>query len=314
MATSLKTRKGVLTRHTNTLSQFLTQYAHFGDDAVVTDQTSSGELLNQIQMVEIQIRTTRNAFEKALYAFTETVDSLENPLTEEEEKIISEYINKSQEIISETENLLTKMEVNKQCLSFHGRIHSQVTRTTPENTLGGNLMARAELPKIPIPEFSGKTWQWDNFWELFNATVHSLSISDLQKFNYLLRALKGEARESVVRFQVTSSNYSLAISHLQQKDGNVQTIVTSLHKQLEQWSARSSALKDQRKLLDQLCIITTQLEKKGEPLDSPWLLSKILYRFTETIQRGILREKVSPPPGESWTFKKLMTTLDVVIK
>ncbi|VDL64547.1 unnamed protein product [Nippostrongylus brasiliensis] len=73
-------------------------------------------------------------------------------------------------------------------------------------------------------------------------------------------------------------------------------------------------LKDQRALYDQLSVITAQLESKGENLDSPWLLSKILSKFKETIQRRVLREKVSLPPTETWTRYKLMTTLDNVIK
>ncbi|KAK6018866.1 zinc knuckle, partial [Ostertagia ostertagi] len=83
---------------------------------------------------------------------------------------------------------------------------------------------------------------------------------------------------------------------------------------LEHWTSKTTHLKDQRKLHDQLSAITTQLVSKGESLDSPWLLSKILSKFTENIQRNTLKEKVSLPPHERWTLTKLMTTLDVVIK
>ncbi|VDO49312.1 unnamed protein product [Haemonchus placei] len=150
--------------------------------------------------------------------------------------------------------------------------------------------------------------------ELFNATTHSLPISNLQKFNYLLKSLKGDPRDSISRFQISSTNYSMAVAHLKEKYGNAQNIVTNLHQQLGNWSARSSQLKDQRKLFEQLSAITTQLESKGENLGSPWLLSKLLCKFTEAIQRRTPREKVSLPQQEAWTLKKLMTTLDKVIK
>ncbi|KAK6033659.1 hypothetical protein OSTOST_00082 [Ostertagia ostertagi] len=75
-----------------------------------------------------------------------------------------------------------------------------------------------------------------------------------------------------------------------------------------------SSNQDQRKLFDQLLATTTQLESKGENLESPWLLSKLLSKFSEGIQRRTLREKVSLPNGETWTMKKLMTVLDKVIK
>lgn len=138
--------------------------------------------------------------------------------------------------------------------------------------------------------------------------------SDLQKFNYLLMALRGEARECVSRFQVTSANYSTAVNYFREKYGNVQNIITNLHRQLEKWSARSTQLKDQRRLYDQLLTITMQLESRGENLESLWLLSKILCKFSEEIQRRTLKEKVTLPDQESWTLKKLMNTLDVVIR
>ncbi|VDL79059.1 unnamed protein product, partial [Nippostrongylus brasiliensis] len=58
-------------------------------------------------------------------------------------------------------------------------------------------MTRATLPPIPIPSFAGDIWEWDNFWALFNANVHSQPIPNLLKFNHLLNALKGEPRRAV---------------------------------------------------------------------------------------------------------------------
>ncbi|KAK6762038.1 hypothetical protein RB195_022942 [Necator americanus] len=220
------------------------------------------------------------------------MDKVSEPLTKEEEDKVSEYINNAEELIASTTDLLLELEMARASQAPHSptsptHIGSHPSPEVPAATI--------ELPRIPIPEFYGKSWQWDSFWELFNAAVHSLPLSNLQKFNYLLRALKGEARESETRFQITSENYLLAVQHLKERYSNVQNIMTGLHRQLEQWSARSPQLRDQRKLYNQLSAITTQLESKGEPLDSPWPLSKLLSKFTERIQRSTLKEKVSLP-------------------
>ncbi|RCN38545.1 hypothetical protein ANCCAN_15531 [Ancylostoma caninum] len=270
-------------------------------------------MLNEIQKAVMEIKSLRDTFERALFAFTEAVDNLKEPLSEEEEAKVSEYIMGAQELISQTASLLVKLEINKEQLASHRCVQTGLTETVHPST-NGNTVARIELPKLPIPEFSGKFWQWDSFWELFNATVHSLPLSDLQKFNYLLRALKGKARESIARFQVTSANYNLAVAHLKEGYGNAQNIITGLHRQLEYWTTRSTQLRDQRKLYDQISAISAQLESKGESLDSPWLLSKILSKFSEPIQRSTLKKEVSLPPNEMWTLQKLMTTLDFVIK
>ncbi|KAK6030136.1 peptidase family A16 [Ostertagia ostertagi] len=271
------------------------------DDAYLRDR------MVQICNAEAEIKTRQNLFEKALYNFSEAVDKLKNPLTEEE------HITRAQEIIAQTEELLIKLGIKKQQLSSTlERTHFGKLGSPPGNSI--SPVIGIELPQLPLPKFSGKVWQWDSFWELFNGTVHTLPISNLQKFNYLRESLKGEARDSISRFQVTSANYNLAVAHLKEKYGNVQNIVTNLHQQLEQWSARSSYLKDQRKLFDQLSAITAQLESKGGNLESPWLLSKLLCKFTVTIQRRTLRGKIFLLQQETWTLKKRVTTLDKVIK
>ncbi|KAK6754263.1 hypothetical protein RB195_013328 [Necator americanus] len=243
MATSLKTRKGVLSRHSNSLSQALARHATLGEGVGLEDQGAYRTILNEIQKAEMEIKSLQDIFDRALFAFTKTVDNLKEPLTEEEEAKVSEYISGAHELISQSTSLLIKLEINKEQLTFNTRTQAGLMGNEHPNE---NTVARIELPKLPIPEFSGKFWQWDSFWELFNATVHSLPLSDLQKFNYLLRALKGEARESIARFQVTSANYNLAIAHLKKRYGNAQNIVTGLHRQLEYWSTRSTQLRDQR--------------------------------------------------------------------
>ncbi|KAK6030329.1 hypothetical protein OSTOST_03544, partial [Ostertagia ostertagi] len=183
MATSLKARKGVLTRHSNNLSRSLDRYSTLGDEANLEDRETCRAVLAEIQIAEVEIKALQGTFENALFAFTDAIDNLKDPLTEDEEGKVSEYIDNAQDLIDKSASLL-----------------------------------------------------------------------------------------------------------------------------LEHWTSKTTHLKDQRKLHDQLSAITTQLVSKGESLDSPWLLSKILSKFTENIQRNTLKEKVSLPPHERWTLTKLMTT------
>uniref|UniRef100_A0A7I4YWZ2 DUF1758 domain-containing protein n=1 Tax=Haemonchus contortus TaxID=6289 RepID=A0A7I4YWZ2_HAECO len=261
--------------------------------------------LSDISTAETKIKKMAAAFEAALYAFTDSVDHLETPLNQDEEQKVSEHIEKAQELISRTEETLLDLLGRKQEILF-AREH----RESPEVTAPAT---KFELPRIAVPEFTGKAWQWDNFWELYNSTVHSQPLSDLQKFNYLLRSLKEDARESIARYQVTSANYGLAIDHLKSKYGRTSEIVTDLHRKLEKWTARSEKLKDQRKLLEQLMAITSQLTSKGQNLDNPWLISKVLSKFSENIQRQVLKEKVSIPE-EEWTMGRQLRCLDEIIR
>uniref|UniRef100_A0A8L8K713 DUF5641 domain-containing protein n=1 Tax=Heligmosomoides polygyrus TaxID=6339 RepID=A0A8L8K713_HELPZ len=138
-------------------------------------------------------------------------------LSEDEDTKVSEHIDNALSLISRTEEFLSNLAERKEQIP--------TARGTEGLTEYRMPIAKFELPQIPIPEFSGKCWEWDNFWELFNSTVHSQPLSNLQKFNYLRRCLKGEALESISRFQVSSSNYELAIERLTEKYGRSSEIV-----------------------------------------------------------------------------------------
>ncbi|KAK6763439.1 hypothetical protein RB195_023948 [Necator americanus] len=152
---------------------------------------------------------------------------------------------------------------------------------------------RIELPTLPIPIFRGNIWEWDNFWELFNTNVHSQDLPELFKFNYLLNALKGEALESVKKFQINKENYSKALEFLHHKYGNAEELVNRLINKLENCSLRSPSLRDKRTLFEQLQVIVTQLRQKGEYVDSRLLLKQVLSKFPDSIQRKVLLKKQS---------------------
>uniref|UniRef100_A0A7I4Y5H2 Peptidase A2 domain-containing protein n=1 Tax=Haemonchus contortus TaxID=6289 RepID=A0A7I4Y5H2_HAECO len=271
--------------------------------------------MSKLNSAQVHLRTVQTSLERALYAFTEAVDNLERPLNDEERARVEEHIEKASLLLSESEELMAQLEVRKQETSSRITTYSEeganTEGVTPSYRYPGG---RVELPRLPIPEFSGKSWQWDNFWELFNATVHSLPISNLQKFNYLLKALKGDARQSAERYQVTSENYPLVLEHLQKRYGTVSSIVSGLHERLEKWAAQSADLKDQMKLFDKISSLTQQLESKGENLDSLWLLSKILSKFRNDIRRRVLEKKVALPAEKIWTLREQMNTIESVLR
>ena len=78
-----------------------------------------------------------------------------------------------------------------------------------------NLNTRCKMPDIKIPEFHGDPKTWNNFWDTFNALVHSKSdIPPVVKFTYLKDALHGIAKESIGGFQLKEADYMDAIQTL----------------------------------------------------------------------------------------------------
>ncbi|KZR95483.1 Uncharacterized protein APZ42_010778, partial [Daphnia magna] len=62
------------------------------------------------------------------------------------------------------------------------------------------------LPQRQIKHFKGDILEWTSFWESFNASIHSSTMSDVQKFDYLKEYLKGEAYLCVENLELTAAN------------------------------------------------------------------------------------------------------------
>ncbi|XP_014288249.1 uncharacterized protein [Halyomorpha halys] len=70
---------------------------------------------------------------------------------------------------------------------------------------------KPQLPRIPIPTFCGDILKWSHFYDTFTSLVHDEpALSNIEKFHYLIGALKGEAAAIISRFPVEANSYELA--------------------------------------------------------------------------------------------------------
>ncbi|XP_057381572.1 uncharacterized protein LOC130704107 [Daphnia carinata] len=76
------------------------------------------------------------------------------------------------------------------------------------------IQQATRLPQRQIKHFKGDILEWTSFWESFNASIHSSTMSDVQKFDYLKEYLKGEAYLCVENLELTAANYNIAIAEL----------------------------------------------------------------------------------------------------
>ncbi|KAK6033314.1 hypothetical protein OSTOST_00487, partial [Ostertagia ostertagi] len=161
---------------------------------------------------------------------------------------------------------------------------------------------------------SGKIWEFQNFWALFVANVHNQPLTKLHKFNYLLNALRGEARETVRRYPVTEDNHDHAVRLLCAKYGDDTKFIACLQSRLENAEAEKLTIPAQRRLLEFLIPIVTQPMEKGVPLDGSFLVQKILSKFSVDLQRKVLRLRMNPCLGESaWFMQDTLADLDEII-
>ncbi|XP_037961189.1 uncharacterized protein LOC119690240 [Teleopsis dalmanni] len=88
----------------------------------------------------------------------------------------------------------------------------------------GNItihQSTSKLPPLQLPSFNGKYSEFKNFITTFTQIIDREStLSNLEKFNYLLTCLHGPSLETVNAFQVTNENYSKALNRLKDRYDN----------------------------------------------------------------------------------------------
>ncbi|EPB71848.1 hypothetical protein ANCCEY_09071 [Ancylostoma ceylanicum] len=172
----------------------------------------------------------------------------------------------------------------------------QNRRTQEEQTeqASRQLQRRSEQPQTGyplLPSLQGKPG--DN--------IHDQPISNIAKFNYLLKAVSGEIQETMTRFQISETGYEEAITWLQSRFGREDVIVEQLYAKLEKLQAEGQTTTDQRKLLDQVATTMTQLASKGQDVNHMQVLNQVFRKFGEQVQIKALKRRIKLPSASMWT-------------
>ncbi|KAK6023930.1 zinc knuckle [Ostertagia ostertagi] len=111
---------------------------------------------------------------------------------------------------------------------------------------------------------------------------------------------------------ITAENYDLAVNLLQCRYGNEGAIIGHLLTALQSIRQPSPRLSDQRRILEKVTPLVSQLRQKGECVDTQHMKRTILGKFSEKIQRSVLkqlRHQGSDSNEQSWTTQQLLRCL-----
>lgn len=122
------------------------------------------------------------------------------------------------------------------------------------------------LPRIDIPKFDGVISQWPRFFDLFRTLIHENdSLSNIERFQYLIASLTKEPALIVQNLPITSENYSIAYDSLISRYQNKRILFTNywlaLHNAPKLTSDSSS---DLRNLLSIFSENVSALDQGGE--------------------------------------------------
>ncbi|RLU26233.1 hypothetical protein DMN91_000026 [Ooceraea biroi] len=81
-----------------------------------------------------------------------------------------------------------------------------------------NTDARVKLPTIKLPRFDGKIEEWKYFADSFRSIIHNKPhLSNIEKFQYLISSISGDAAKIIESIELTEQNYTTAWELLQQR-------------------------------------------------------------------------------------------------
>ena len=240
--------------------------------------------------------------------------------------IVTRYINMAEESMrhAEIDKLQHLRETLKEKYSYLGQLNESIHEIIEENDLTGDMnksieynvrindvlkrvdlylkkndvsctdnqnVACIKLPKIELPKFSGNKIDFSGFWDIFNAAIMSNStLSNVQKFAYLLSCLTGEAKSSLSGLSLNNDNFELAIRLLTDKFGNKDSIIREHLRKLQNCKCPNATAASLKQFFYEITMHTRCLNNLGTPAGSfeTMLMPILIGKLPEEIRLRML--------------------------
>ena len=149
--------------------------------------------------------------------------------------------------------------------------------------------AHLKLPEIKIPEFSGNSSDWEQFWDLFTSLIDSRTDLPVSvKFSFLKSALKGTSAKLIAGFSVTQANYEEAKALLVKQYKDNGRIARKLSGQLLDLKSPGHCHRDLSDFKIGYEQILRSLRPYHKVSDASWLVLEILIRKVSVETRTFL--------------------------
>ncbi|KAK6017311.1 hypothetical protein OSTOST_17171 [Ostertagia ostertagi] len=316
MSPTLKPFKTRLTKLGKTLEELLRDSQHWttyipprlDDEEETIDHLIAKKRTLKQRLQNIQ--AAKSSLENAVASFDDAFNRMEQEQQAQEEDAYGTYTEAAWEAITSAEATIVKMrekevEVentleNLQRTSVrrnHGDGTNEVlavsSRESRQSSPASSIpvQVQAFLPRLQLPKFSGKRQEWDSFWATFKSSIDDQPLSQMMKFNYLLQALVGEARQTAAQFEMIEENYQIVIDFLKKKYGSDSLIIEELLAHLEQIRAEGASTRQQANLLERITALLMQLSTKGQDINHRLILNMVLRKFNADIQTKALEKR-----------------------
>ncbi|XP_031333915.1 uncharacterized protein LOC116163923 [Photinus pyralis] len=132
--------------------------------------------------------------------------------------------------------------------------------------------SHVKLPKLELKKFNGTIRNWTTFIDLYDSIIHNnSSLSNVEKFTYLLNSLEGPPLGIVQCNPLTDANYIIAYDTLKRRYENNRLIAVSHWREIEKTKKLTSDrdAKSLQMLIDTFTENLTAIKNLGHPV-SQW--------------------------------------------
>ena len=224
----------------------------FGDIAVTTSDYDSSENKEEIL---ITLKSHKELLEKKFEKFIEISETIGEQIEKDDE------FEKDAMMVQEHElQFRKKLTFLKEFIDKEG---IKKVNCSEKTVLKG---APVKLPKFVIKHFNGDPTEWQSFKESFEESVDkNETLSQIEKMNYLMGYLTGEAEKCLKGLRLSNENYKIAKDMLEKRFGNPQIIISSHVRKLLSFKVVQSVknVKGLRELFDNIELEVRSLSSIG---------------------------------------------------
>ena len=235
-----------------------------------------------------------------------------NEVIEKFDKIIDEIDDVSLGTEESAKSYKFELEINKHLSEVKEKLKSKVINETRDakTVSQTNKQVSVRLPKIEIKRFNGDATEWQTFYDSFECAVHkNKQISNIEKMNYLINLLEGEAASTLKGLQLSNANYEVALNMLQERYGDEQVLISSFMNKLLNLEpvCGLSAVKELRQLYDTIETQVRSLNSLGlnERNYGAMLVPVVMSKLPQEVKLVITRQFGK----NSWDIKLVLGAL-----
>ena len=167
------------------------------------------------------------------------------------------------------------------------------------------------LPKLEIPSFNDEKLKWSEFWDSFSATIHkNSSISDIEKLNYLMSKLTGEARQSVSGIYLSNENYFVVVDLLKERYGDAQTVINTHYVELINLRPVPNTAKGLRSLYDHIEKHLMSLDALEQNVDQDIFIAMITSKSPKEV---IVQLELQKGTRNKWRARELRELFNIYV-